>query len=106
MDPVWHITLDGRPRLPGDEGFVHGSFPGQLAETLELHYPEAPRVVLLRLDAQALGDTLVVEPSRGGQLFPHVYGEVPPAGVLERVTLTRGADGRFDLAAIPGAHGG
>ncbi len=99
---IWHITLDGQPARPGAEGFVHASFTPQLAGTLALHYPRAPAVVLLRLDEASLGARLVVEPSRGGQLFPHIYGEVLPGDVLERVPLTRGADGAFDLSALDG----
>ncbi|RKY20939.1 MAG: DUF952 domain-containing protein [Planctomycetota bacterium] len=103
MDPVWHITTDGTPASPAGEGFVHASFPPQLAGSLAKHYAGAGQVLLLRLDAAALGETLVIEPSRDEQLFPHVYGEIAPGHVLERVTLTRGDDGGFDLSAVPGA---
>jgi uncharacterized protein (DUF952 family) len=103
MDPVWHITTDGSPASPATEGFVHASFPPQIAGSLAKHYADAPQVVLLRLDAAALGETLVVEPSRDDQLFPHVYGEIEPVHVLERVTLTRGGDGAFDVSGVPGA---
>jgi uncharacterized protein (DUF952 family) len=102
-EPIWHITPDGTPASPGDEGFVHASFPHQLAGSLAKHYAGVNRVVLLRLDAAALGDTLVIEPSRDDQLFPHVYGEVADAAVLERLPLVRGPDGRFDLASVSGA---
>ena len=102
---VWHITPDGVPATAGDEGFIHASFPAQLAETLAIHFSAASQVVLLHLDVAALGDTLVVEPSRGGQDFPHIYGVIDDGHVLERVTLSRGQDGAFDLSAVPGASG-
>jgi uncharacterized protein (DUF952 family) len=35
--------------------------------------------VLVRLDAARLGRSLRWEPSRGGELFPHVYGSLDPA---------------------------
>jgi len=95
LEPIWHITLDGRPAEPGPEGFVHASFASQLLETLAVHYPQARRVLLLRLDPQALGPRLVVEPSRGGALFPHVYGRVERGDVLEACPLVRDADGRW-----------
>ena len=100
METIWHITLDGSPAVPGDEGFVHASFTSQLAGTLEVHYPDAPTIVLLRLDPAALGERLVVEPSRGGALFPHVYGEVEPGDVTARVALLRRDDGSFDLSGL------
>ena len=104
---IWHITTDGTPaRRPapdlGDEtGFVHASFTRQLRDTLAIHYPDAPQVVLLRLDRAALDARLVIEPSRGGALFPHIYGEIGPADVVERVTLIREAAGTFPLAGLP-----
>ena len=98
-ETIWHITLDGSPAtlVPGGEPFIHASFTRQLAETLKVHYPDAARVVLLRLDPGQLGERLVEEPSRGGQLFPHIYGEIEDADVLERVTLERDAAGSFPL---------
>lgn len=102
-ETIWHITTDGTPARVGDEGFVHASFTAQLAETLAVHYPDAHQVVLLRLDPTALGERLVVEPSRGAALFPHVYGEIDAADVTDRVTLARGTSGAFPLEQLDGA---
>lgn len=55
------------------EGFCHLSFAEQLAGTLEVHFTE-PKAVLLFEVADLHGDPrLVLEPSRGGALFPHLY---------------------------------
>ncbi len=101
---IWHITRDGTPArpgtAPGSERFVHCSFSEQLAGTLALHFAGVEQVVLLRLDPARLGTRLVLEPSRDGALFPHVYGEIEAADILESVTLRRGADGRFDLSGL------
>lgn len=102
-ETVWHITTDGRPATPGAEGFVHASFTGQLKETLAVHYPDAPRVELLRLDRERLGDRLVIEPSRGGALFPHIYGEVEDQDVAGRAVLVRTESGEFPLDTLAGA---
>ncbi|MCB9897438.1 MAG: DUF952 domain-containing protein [Planctomycetes bacterium] len=99
-ETIWHITRDGTPAVPGAEPFVHASFTSQLAETLALHFVGVDEVVLLRLDSAALGARLVCEPSRGGALFPHVYGRIEPSDVLGRVRVARGADGAFDLAPL------
>lgn len=96
---LWHLTRDGRPAEPGPEGFVHASFTGQLAGTLGHHFADATSVTLLRLDEDALGRRLLVEPSRGGEPFPHVYGELREDDVRERLHLRRGADGAFDVSA-------
>jgi 1,4-dihydroxy-6-naphthoate synthase len=75
------------------EGFVHGSFADQLAGTLAVHFAAAEAVHLVELDPAALGDALVVEPSRGGQLFPHVYGPLPLEAIRGEWALERDPDG-------------
>jgi len=100
-EPIYHLTRDGTPARPGDEGFVHASFRSQLAGTLAVHFADAEQLELLRLDPRALGARLVVEPSRGGAPFPHVYGEIDDDVVVSRHAIARGDDGAFDLSAIP-----
>lgn len=75
------------------EGFVHASFAEQLAGTLAVHFAQAQAVHLVELDEVALGDALVIEPSRGGRLFPHVYGALPLAAIKQDWTLERDPDG-------------
>jgi uncharacterized protein (DUF952 family) len=101
METIWHVTLNGEPALPGDEGFVHCSFTSQLEGTLGVHFAKARQITLLRLDSESLGARLVIEPSRGGDLFPHVYGEISADDVTTRFTLTRGKDGTFNLSHLP-----
>lgn len=56
------------------DGYMHFSTALQLAETLRLHFKGQADLVLLAVRAADLGNALVWEPSRGGQLFPHLYG--------------------------------
>jgi uncharacterized protein (DUF952 family) len=100
MEAIWHVTTAGRPSSPGGEGFVHCSFGRQVPGTLHLHFPQAAEVTLLRLDPAALGERLKLEASRGGELFPHVYGDIESADVVGRVVLRRRDDGRFDLTEL------
>ncbi len=100
-ESIWHATPDGVPATPGEEGFVHASFRSQLAETLALHYGQWQGVVLLRLDPAALGSRLKLETSRGGQLFPHIYGTIEASDIADSIPAQRGPDGLIDLAAIP-----
>jgi uncharacterized protein (DUF952 family) len=100
MDAIWHLTVDGRPADPGPEGFVHCSFTAQLDDTLALHFTAARTVRLLRLESARLDGRLRLEPSRGGALFPHVYGAIEAADVLESRELLRGTDGCFDLSVL------
>ena len=98
---IWHVTRDGTPARPGPEGFVHASFTPQLEGTLALHFPGVERLVLLRLDPERLGTDLVLEPSREGALFPHVYRDLRAEDVRGRREIARGPDGRFDLSGLP-----
>jgi len=58
------------------DGFIHLSTDVQLAETLRRHFAGRQGLVLVAFDAATLTG-LRWEPSRGGDLFPHVYGELP-----------------------------
>jgi len=59
------------------DGFIHLSSSGQLEATLRLHFAGQGDLVLIAFDPDALGATLLWEPSRGGALFPHFHGELP-----------------------------
>jgi uncharacterized protein (DUF952 family) len=61
------------------DGFIHFSTKAQLEETLRRHFVGQSDLVLVEVDAGALGVALRWEPSRGGQIFPHLYGELPVA---------------------------
>jgi uncharacterized protein (DUF952 family) len=63
------------------DGYIHFSAAAQLHETARLHFRGAGALVLLAIDAEALGSALKWEPSRGGALFPHLYGPLPADAV-------------------------
>jgi len=56
------------------DGFIHFSSAGQAAETAQQHFAGQRDLVLVAVDAELLGARLKWEPSRGGALFPHLYG--------------------------------
>lgn len=64
------------------DGFVHFSTGTQLAETAARHFAGAEGLVLLAVQAAALGDDLRWEVSRGGALFPHLYRSLRLGDVL------------------------
>ncbi len=55
------------------DGYIHFSTAEQAPETAAKHFAGADGLVLLAFDADALGEMLKWEPSRGGALFPHLY---------------------------------
>jgi uncharacterized protein (DUF952 family) len=69
------------------DGFIHLSSADQVAETLQKHFANQTGLVKLGIDAEALGATLRWETSRGGALFPHVYGEIPISAVKSIETV-------------------
>ena len=59
------------------DGFIHFSTGAQAVETARRHFAGQDGLVLVTVDAGALGPELKWEPSRGGDLFPHLYGALP-----------------------------
>ncbi len=63
------------------DGFIHFSTAAQLGETAAKHFAGVSDLVLIAIDGDALGAPLKWEPSRGGDLFPHLYGTLPLTAV-------------------------
>ena len=61
------------------DGFIHMSTAAQLDETLRKHFAGMEDLQIAAIDLAALGGLVRWEPSRGGALFPHLYGELPLA---------------------------
>lgn len=77
------------------DGFIHLSTAGQLAGTAARHFATESDLVLVALDAGALGPALRWEPSRGGELFPHLYRELRLEEVVWDKSLPLGATGHI-----------
>lgn len=77
------------------DGFIHFSTAAQVAETAAKHFAAESDLVLLALQSDRLGDALRWEPSRGGQLFPHLYRPLRLADVLWDKSLPLGASGHI-----------
>ena len=69
------------------DGFIHFSTAAQLAGTLTKHFAGATDLLLVAVDAGALGRALKWEPSRGGGLFPHLHAALPLKAVRGIHTL-------------------
>ena len=83
-------VFDGAP-IDLADGYIHLSTDAQWRETAQRHFAGQSDLVLAEVDLGALGD-LRWEPSRGGALFPHLYGAPLP------LSAVRSAEG-FDVAA-------
>jgi uncharacterized protein (DUF952 family) len=94
---AWQQALE-RGMFAGSEhdvrdGFIHFSTSAQVAETAAKHFARIPELVLLSVSVDALAHALRWESSRGGALFPHLYGELPTSAVTRVDRLALDADG-------------
>jgi len=83
------------------DGYLHFSTGQQVRETAARHFAGQGDLLLIAVDADSLGTDLRYEPSRGGDLFPHLYAPLPLSSVLWVKPLPLGADGHHafpDLA--------
>jgi uncharacterized protein (DUF952 family) len=82
------------------DGFIHFSSRAQVEETAARHFAGARGLLLVAVEAERLGEALRWEPSRGGDLFPHLYGELPLALVARADPLPLRADGAHDFSGL------
>jgi len=82
------------------DGFIHFSTAGQVEETAARHFAGQADLLLVRVEAAALGSALKWERSRGGALFPHLYAELDLAVVTKVGPLPLGPDGRHRFPAL------
>ena len=75
------------------DGFIHFSTAEQAPETAAKWFAGRGDLTLAAIDAEALGDDLRWEPSRGGALFPHLYAPLPMSAVVWSRPLPLGSDG-------------
>ena len=75
------------------DGYIHFSTAPQAKETAARHFAGQTDLLIIAVDGDALGEKLVFEPSRGGDLFPHFYAALPLSAVLWEKPLPLGADG-------------
>jgi len=69
------------------DGFIHFSTGGQLDETLRRHFAGQSDLLVIGVESEDLGAALKWEPSRGGALFPHLYGPMPVAAAVSVETV-------------------
>lgn len=101
------LTLQAAAQLQADgtltpsgvdaaDGYVHFSTVAQLNDTLDKHYGEHGALVLLAVKAATLGDALVWEAARDGDLFPHLYAPFTQDMVAAQFALNAARDGLQD----------
>lgn len=79
------------------DGFIHFSTAAQVEETAAKHFAGQEALLLIAVEAKRLGAALRHEPSRGGALFPHLYGPLALSAVRWVAPLPLTPDGRHDF---------
>jgi uncharacterized protein (DUF952 family) len=92
-------ALNGTPADRAD-GFLHFSTAAQIRETAERYFAGQDGLVLIAADKDRLGEALRFEPSRGGALFPHLYGLLPLEAAVFARPLPLLEDGRHDFTGL------
>lgn len=75
------------------DGYIHFSTARQAAETARKHFTGLSDLIVLEVEADDLGAAIRWEPSRGGDLFPHLYAPLEPALVRGVMAAPLGEDG-------------
>ena len=103
--PIYHIcrkteweAAQAQGRYTGSsqdraDGFIHFSDASQVVASAAKHRAGQAGLVLIAVDPEALGAALRWEPSRGGALFPHLYGPLPLEAVRRVQDLPLGPEG-------------
>jgi uncharacterized protein (DUF952 family) len=82
------------------DGYIHFSTAAQAQETAQRHFGGQTDLVVLEIEGDVLGPALVWEPSRGGMLFPHLYGALDARHVTTVYEAPLGPDGVPMLAFL------
>lgn len=75
------------------DGYIHFSTGAQARETAARHFAGQRDLLLIAVDPARLGEELRFEPSRGGALFPHLYGRLDPGLARWIAPLPLGPEG-------------
>ncbi len=86
-----------RPASLAREGFIHLSTEAQWQKTAARFFAGRTGLVLLAIDPERAGAEVRFEPA-DGELFPHLYGPLPLAAVLEVHVVAEDAAGRWSIA--------
>jgi len=102
--PAWDAaTAEGvfkGSELDLADGFIHFSSAAQAAETARRYFSGQDDLVLIAVEAGMLGAALRWEPSRGGDLFPHLYAPLPASAAVFTRPLALGPDGAPDIGEL------
>lgn len=90
--------FDGAP-IDRADGYVHLSTASQVTETVARHFAGQAGLMIAAIDLRCVGHSVRWEPSRNGELFPHLYGRLRRAAIVAHGPVAWGSDGMVRLPA-------
>jgi len=75
------------------DGYIHFSTHAQVRETVAKHFAGQTDLLIVAVETEALGQRIKWEPSRGGDLFPHLYDDLHFSSVVWEEDLPLGEGG-------------
>jgi uncharacterized protein (DUF952 family) len=101
---MWQAALDKGvfegAEVDRADGYIHFSTAQQLEQTAAKHFAGQNDLVLISIESATLGKDLRWEPSRGGDLFPHLYAHFTPQQIHAAHPLPLSADGEHDFGDL------
>jgi len=88
--------FEGAP-IDRADGYIHLSTSSQVTETVARHFAGQIGLMIAAIDLRRLGDAIRWEPSRNGELFPHLYGRLAWSAVMAHGSVEWGANGAVCL---------
>lgn len=73
------------------DGFIHLSSSDQVIETAQLHFMNISDLLLVAVDPAGLD--IRYEESRNGQMFPHLFSDLPVSAAVNVQPISKDADG-------------
>lgn len=99
QESEWEAIIDKgvhKPASLASEGFIHCSLREQVLESATKHYTQADILVVAQILVKPVKDILKWEESRGGALFPHLYGPLRVEDVATVRMLSRNSKGAWE----------
>ena len=92
-------TFRGAP-IDHQDGYIHFSTAAQVKETVALHFRGQTNLLLVELQTKDFAEELKWEPSRGGELFPHLYGTFRTSAASRVLPIAALEDGTHKLPEL------
>ena len=88
-----------RPGSLGDEGFIHCSGDEEQAMRVVARlYPDRLDLLALEVDTEKLNCPVISEPSRSGEIYPHIYGPLDISAVVKVWRVGPDGNGGYSLS--------